>query len=75
MKLYRLTFVDISEGFVIRYARTKREAQRIAGSWKNRFPMRELMENKQIEIPGVRSTDKSAFVNFLNREIGRKEND
>lgn len=72
MKLYRLTFADLSEGVVIRYARTKRDATRIVSAGKRLHPLRELIANEAIEVPGVRSTDKSAFIDFLNQEFGRK---
>lgn len=67
MRLHRLIFADMSEGFIVRYVRTKRQATRLCSEWKRRHPLRSLLSSEPVHIPGVRATDKAAFVAWLNK--------
>ena len=66
MRLHRMIFADMGEGFIVRYVRTKRQADRLRSDWKRRYPLRTLVHSGEVQIPGVRSTDKVAFVAWLN---------
>lgn len=72
MKLYRIVYTDLSEGIMVRYKRTKRDAHRMRGEWTRRFPLRRLLSIEAVDIPGIRSTDKTAFVNWLNTELTKR---
>lgn len=68
MKLYRLTFIDISEGIIVRYERTKRSAGQFASAWKRDFPLRKLLKLEPVSIPGIRPVKKDEFIAWLNNE-------
>ena len=60
MKMYELTFSDPDLGFVRRFERNKRAAAATVAEAKAQHPLRELLTEKQIEIP----TDKTSFVDW-----------
>lgn len=66
MKLYQLTFMDLSEGKFVRWKTSKLERDRFIRQWKREHPLRALLVNEQIEIPDT----KHAFVQWLNANAG-----
>ena len=66
MKVYELTFVDLEHGKIVRWISGKRQIAKLIRDWKQRYPLRKLMDTERIEIPN----EKQAFLEWLNATAG-----
>lgn len=62
MKLYKLTFMDLSDGKQIRFRSSKLNRDKLIRAWKRAHPLRTLMLAECIVIPD----NKTGFLDWLN---------
>ncbi len=68
MKLYQLTFMDLSDGKQIRFRSSKLARDKLVREWKIYYPLRTLMLAERIEIPD----GKIEFVDWLNQHEAQR---
>lgn len=68
MKVYRMTFADPEQGFIVQWRRNQKQCNALIAEWHKKFPLRNYITQSYVDVP----TDKTEFVDWLNKHATRE---